>query len=180
MSPRQVIARAVVIAALGAVPLTACTQTDAGTPAPVNSPVPTTSSASTADPFHGLKACDLLAPITDPQGYAPAVPEDYESDNGCGALKHASGFLTVYLVPNEGVDGLQVTQGQLSTIQIAGRDARQLWGDGGPGSCMIGIAITPTARATVGYRNSPTDTGKACAFARSVAEQISAKLPRSR
>lgn len=164
--------------ATAAMVLPACTEESAGTPAsaPAGHQGP---SATPANVFAGLEACDLLRPITNAQGFEPPQPEDYESENGCGAEKPRYGGVSLYLVDKAGIADVKPTTrgGHLTDTQIGGRDARQLAGDGDEGACYIAISVTNTARATVGEVIGGT-TQQACQDTRAIAEQVAPKLPR--
>lgn len=158
-----------------------CTAEKQGTPAPSSRALSGTDQKSTdptKDVFANLKACDLLEPITTSQGFDQAEVKTYQSDNGCGASKPRYGSVSVYLVPNAGIADLKVDGGTKSSTTIDGREAVELKGNAGKGSCMIGISVTETSRATVsiGLSNSGTND-EACAAVKSMAEQIAPKLP---
>lgn len=180
---RPDILKRVALIALTATPLLlgGCMTENQGTPAPSSSSLSNTDQKSTEpakDVFADLKACDLLEPITTSQGFNPAEVKTYQSDNGCSASKPRYGTVSAYLVPNAGIADLKVDGGTKSPTTIDGREAVELKGNAGKGSCMIGVSVTETSRATVsiGLSNSGTDD-EACAAVKSIAEQIAPKLP---
>jgi hypothetical protein len=163
--------------------LTGCSTKEPGTPQESLSGLAPTSTAQqsathSAGIFDGLKACDLLAPITSVQGYDSPAPEDLESDNGCLAAKPRYGNVALYLVDKSGIGSLSTQQGIKTQTQVSGRDAVQLSGDGGKGSCFIGLAVTPDSRATVSLTLSSGTNDQACTDAKVIAEQIAPKLPK--
>ncbi|WP_410601880.1 DUF3558 family protein [Amycolatopsis sp. lyj-90] len=159
-----------------------CTTENRGSPTP-SSQAPSSENRPSSEPskdvFADLKACDLIEPITSAQGFDPVQVETYQSENGCGTSKSRYGSLSAYLVPNAGIADLKLNGGTKSPITIDGREAVEIKGNAGKGSCMIGISATPTSRMTVSIAmaNSGTDDD-ACAAVRPMAEQIAPKLPR--
>jgi hypothetical protein len=180
MTPTRSYAKPCIAAAL-IFGLTACTSESSGSP----SPAPETSSAalstgpsSTGGATINVKACDLLQSAISGQGFDTPQEESFESDNGCGARKSRYGIVTFYLVDNAGINDLDPGKGQDTLVQIAGRDGRQIAGDGREGTCMIGISITAKSRATVGTSLSNGTNEQACSDAKVIAEQIAPKLPK--
>lgn len=173
----------VVLLALMATPsfVVGCTTENRGSPTP-SSQAPSSDNGKSSEPskdvFADLKACDLLEPITSAQGFDPTEVETYQSDNGCGTSKARYGSVSAYLVPNAGIADLKVDGGTKSPTTIDGRDAVELKGNAGKGSCMIGISVTATSRATVSIAMSSSENDEACAAVRPMAEQIAPKLPR--
>lgn len=137
-----------------------------------------TSNSSNEPIFAGLEACDLLSTAIAGKEFDPPAKETYQSDNGCGAQKPRYGFITTYLVDKAGISDLKAEQGTLKQISIGNRDAVEIAGDGGDGNCVIGIAVTSAARATVGLSLSSGTNEQACSDAKAIAEQIAPKLPR--
>ncbi|WP_410656847.1 DUF3558 family protein [Amycolatopsis sp. lyj-112] len=160
--------------------LTACANESNGNPTPAMSSTPSNrqeNGAPTKDAFAGLDACELLREATASLGYEEYKPETLESDNGCRAKKSGYGNVGSYLVDKEGIDGVAASQGTKTTTQIGGRDAVQLSGDAGRGSCYVGIAITKTTRVSVGVTLSDGTDEQACTDTKVIAEQLAPKLP---
>lgn len=128
--------------------------------------------------FAGLRACDLLSPITSAQGFRDATEVTYESDNGCQTLKPRYGSVSAYLVDNAGIDQYNTNEGTQSPTTISGRAAVEISGFGGSTSaCLIGISVTATARASVSLTLSSGTNEQACSEVRPIAEKIAAQLP---
>ncbi|MFC9255517.1 DUF3558 family protein [Amycolatopsis thailandensis] len=155
-----------------------CSSEKPGVPSPASSaPQTAASSTENQDVFAGLDACALLREATASLSYEEYNPETLESDNGCRAKKTDYGNVGSYLVDKEGIDGVSTSQGTKTTIQIGGRDAVQLSGDGGRGTCYIGIAVTKNTRASVGVTLVDGTNEQACADTKVIAEQLAPKLP---
>ncbi|WP_409495739.1 DUF3558 family protein [Amycolatopsis sp. cmx-11-12] len=167
-----------VIASISA--LAACATQSNGSPASMTSPTSRGQQANSAPDkgaFDGLKACDLLEPITSEKGFGPAAPETYQSDNGCRANKPRYGTATTYLVENAGISDLKSDGGQSTETSVAGKKAVEIAGGGGKGNCLIGISVTESSRATVSVTLSSGTNEQSCADAKAIAEQIAPKLP---
>lgn len=160
--------------------LAACaTNSNGGTPQPVQSSAQqpgSTSSGSPQEPFGDLKACDLFQPVTDAQGFDAPKEVKFESDNGCQARKPSVGTASMYLV-DAGIDQLNTPEGTKSQGAVAGKDAVIISGFSGSSSCLIGISVTSKARATVSMTLSSGSNEQACESAKSIAEAVAPKLP---
>ncbi|MFI6301160.1 DUF3558 family protein [Amycolatopsis thailandensis] len=164
---------------VGALLLTSCTNSNGGTPQPVQSSTQSAGSTTSNSPegtFSDLKACDLFQPVTEAQGFEAPKEVKFESDNGCQARKSGVGTASMYLV-NAGIDKLEDLGGTRSTANIAGKDSVVIAGAGGSSSCFIGMAVGANARATVSMTLASGSNEEACASAKSIAEQIAPKLP---
>ncbi|ONF66996.1 DUF3558 family protein [Amycolatopsis keratiniphila] len=174
--------RSAAIPAILAITLTSsgCSPEKAGTPSPAPTSTSTASSPQTASPekiFGDLKACTLLEPVTTSKGFSKPTEEDYESDNGCQAQKSEYGVISTYLVDEAGLDELTPGRGTKTATQIAGRDAVEIPGSGGTHTCMVGVAVGPKARMTVGTTLVKGSNEEACASSREVAGLLAPKLP---
>lgn len=170
---------AATIAATG-LTLLACAGENPGTPTPAPTTAATNPQSSPSQNtaiFGALKACDLLSPITDAQGFQPAEKVTYESDNGCDARKPRYGGVSTYLVDNAGIDQYK-SEGTRTEIKLSGRDAVEISGFGGSTSaCLIGISVAPKARVSIGLTLSSGTNEQACTDVRPIAEKIAAQLP---
>ncbi|WP_191256119.1 DUF3558 family protein [Amycolatopsis oliviviridis] len=135
-------------------------------------------SSENKEVFADLDSCEMLRDVTRTLAYEGYKPETLESDNGCRATKARYGNVSLYFVGNEGIGKLNPSQGTKTTVQIGGREAVQFSGDGGRGSCYIGIAVTPNARASVTLTLSDGSNEQSCADGMVVAEAVAPKLPR--
>ncbi|OXM50531.1 hypothetical protein CFP71_27480 [Amycolatopsis thailandensis] len=174
--------RSVAIPAILAIAFTSsgCSPEKTGTPSPGSTSASAGSSPQTTPSgkiFGDLKACALLEPVTTPKGFSKPTEEDYESDNGCQAQKSEYGVISTYLVDKAGIDELTPGRGTKVPTQIAGREAVEIPGSGGTYTCMIGVAVGPKARMTVGTTLLKGSNEEACASSKEVAEQLASKLP---
>lgn len=157
-----------------------CSTEKPGTPTPAPSaPQTTTPDNEQKEVFANLDSCEILREVTASLAYEEYKPETLESDNGCRAKKARYGNVSLYFVGNEGIDKLTTSQGTKTTIQVDGRDAVQLSGDGGRGNCYIGIAVTNSARASVALTLSDGTNEQSCTDAMVVAEAVAPKLPKN-
>lgn len=180
--PMKINVRSAVIPAIITIALTSsgCSPEKAGTPTPGSTSASATSSSGTApsgNVFGDLKACALLEPVTTQKGFAKPTEENYESDNGCQAQKSEYGVISTYLVDEAGIDDLTPGRGTKVPTQVAGRDAVEIPGSGGTYTCMVGVAVGPKARMTVGTTLLKGSNEEACASSKEVAEQLAPKLP---
>lgn len=161
--------------------LVACSEMKPGTPSPVPTSPAGPVQGSTKDPvqiFGQVKACDLLSPITSAQGFQAAQEVKYESDNGCQTLKRRYGSVSMYLVDNAGIDQYDKDEGTQHPTTVSGRDAIEISGFGGSTSaCLIGVSVTPRARASVSLTLTSGTNEQACTDVRPIAEKIAAQLP---
>ncbi|RSN37234.1 hypothetical protein DMC61_04040 [Amycolatopsis sp. WAC 04169] len=162
---------------------TACSSEKPGTATPIpTSPGPSTATSSGTDPadvFKDLKACDLLEPTTAAKGFEPPKVETYESDNGCGTAKRGYASVSIYLVPEAGIDKLSPGQGTKVPSKLNGREAVEIPGDAGTDACTVAVAVGPNARMTASTTLEQTGTNEeACALSREIAEAAEPKLPR--
>ncbi|RSN58523.1 hypothetical protein DMH01_20935 [Amycolatopsis sp. WAC 04182] len=140
---------------------------------------PVQSANRSGDVFGSLKACDLLEPTTTAKGFEPPKVETYESDNGCGTAKRGYASVSIYLVPEAGIDKLSPGQGTKVPAKVNGRDAVEIPGDAGTDACTVAIAVGPDARMTASTTLEQTGTNEeACALSREIAEAAEPKLPR--
>ncbi|WP_144023985.1 hypothetical protein [Amycolatopsis keratiniphila] len=135
-------------------------------------------STQPTDVFKDLKACDLLEPTTTPKSFDPPVVETYESDNGCATRKQGFGSVSIYLVPEAGIDQLSAGQGTKIPTKFGSRDAVEIPGDAGTQACTVAIAVTPSARLTASTSLNKGTNEEACALSREIAEAAEPKLPR--
>ncbi|WP_125678980.1 hypothetical protein [Amycolatopsis sp. WAC 04182] len=163
------------IAAL-AVVTSACSSELPGSPVPRAAAVK--SSTQPADVFRNLKACDLLEPTTTTKDFDPPAEETYESDNGCGTRKYGFGSVTLYLVPEAGIDQLSPGQGTKIPTKVGEREAVEIPGDAGKQACTVAIAVTPNARMTASTGLNKGTNEEACALSREIATAAEPKLPR--
>ncbi|MEU8416753.1 hypothetical protein AB0C24_28525 [Amycolatopsis japonica] len=156
-----------------------CSHDRPGSPSPLatSSALSTSQTANSKGIFGDLRACGLLEPVTTAKGFAKPTEEDYESDNGCQAQKSEYGVISAYLVDEAGIDELSVGRGAKVSTQVAGRDAVEIPGSGGSYTCMVGVAVGPQARLTVGTTLVKGSNEEACVSSREVAEQLASKLP---
>ncbi|WP_081736569.1 DUF3558 family protein [Amycolatopsis orientalis] len=170
---------ALVPAAL-ALTLSACSSEKPGNAMTATNPTPppSTQGNGTANVFGDLKACDLLEPITTPKGFDPPVVETAESDNGCAAQKRRYASVSIYLVPEAGIDQLSAGQGTKIPTKVGGREAVEIPGDSGTEACTVAIAVTPNARMTASTSLNEGTNEEACALARELAVAAEPKLPR--
>lgn len=170
---------AALIASLAVVALaTACESEDPriGPTPPLTTAAP--SSATDAGPvFTGMKACDVLAAAI--EGTKLGVPKESKLSGPNGCLTEAAlyGTAALDLSDEKRFDDLAVDQGQISTIAVAGRDARLLKGNGGKGTCQISMAAGPNSRALVMLTIS--DTEQSCRDLQPIAERVAEQLPAS-
>ncbi|MFE6609658.1 hypothetical protein [Amycolatopsis sp. NPDC057786] len=136
------------------------------------------SSTQSADVFGELQACDLLEPTTTAKGFDPPAKETYESDNGCGTRKYGFGSVTLYLVPEAGIEQLSAGQGTKIPTKVGERDAVEIPGDAGKQACTVAIAVTPNARMTASTGLNKGTNEEACALSREMATAAEPKLPR--
>ncbi|WP_073846138.1 DUF3558 family protein [Amycolatopsis sp. CB00013] len=165
------------------VTVTACSSETPGTATPVpTSSNPTTAISSDAAPaniFGALKACDLLEPTTTAKGFESPRVETYESDNGCRTAKRGYASVSIYLVPEAGIDKLSPGQGTKVPSKLNGREAVEIPGDAGTDACTVAVAVGPNARMTASTTLEQTGTNEeACALSREIAEAAEPKLPR--
>ncbi|HET6287231.1 MAG TPA: hypothetical protein VFG15_10795 [Amycolatopsis sp.] len=139
----------------------------------------TKSSTQSADVFRDLSACDLLEPTTTSKGFHPPVVETYESDNGCATRRQGFGSVSLYLVPEAGIDQLSAGQGTKIPTKVGERDAVEIPGDAGKQACTVAIAVTPNARMTASTGLNKGTNEEACALSREIATAAEPKLPRS-
>ncbi|MDQ0376347.1 DUF3558 domain-containing protein [Amycolatopsis thermophila] len=159
-----------------AVAATACTSRVAGTasPAPSAGPSP---SATYADVFAGLNACQVLDQLTAGQGFNPG--ENKSRRNECGATKPDFGAYGLALDPVQGLrEFAETTEGVVET-SVNGRAALQA-----PiplGGCAIVIEVGEHARAMVQVSliSGPRDP-QACVDAQALAEKLEPLLPKVR
>ncbi|MGW5700421.1 DUF3558 family protein [Amycolatopsis japonica] len=167
--------------ALCGLTLVACSEKSPGTASPA--PTASTGSSQTsandqAGIFDGLKACDILSPITSAQGFEDPKEVKYESDNGCQTLKRRYGSVSAYLVDNAGINQYNKNEGTQSPTTISGRDAVEISGFGGSTSaCLIGISVTSKARASISLTLTSGTNEQACTDVRPIAEKVAAQLP---
>ncbi|MFI7117897.1 DUF3558 family protein [Amycolatopsis sp. NPDC049868] len=169
------------LSTLLAVGLSSCSTEKPGnaTPAPTQpNSTSATKSEAPADVFGELKACDLLEPTTTAKGFASPAEETYESDNGCGARKQGFGFVSLYLVPEAGIDQLSPGQGTKIPTKVGEREAVEIPGDAGKQACTVAIAVTPNARLTASTGLNKGTNEEACALSREIATAAEPKLPR--
>lgn len=137
------------------------------------------SSTRSADVFRNLNACDLLEPTTTTKGLESPKEETYESDNGCGTAKRGYASVSIYLVPNAGIDKLSPGQGTKVPAKVNGRDAVEIPGDAGTDACTVAVAVGPNVRMTASTTLEQTGTNEeACALSREIATAAEPKLPR--
>ncbi|WP_410648674.1 hypothetical protein [Amycolatopsis sp. cmx-4-54] len=127
------------------------------------------SSTQPIDVFRNLKACDVLEPTTTAKAFDPPAEEIYESDNGCGTRKYGFGSVTLYLVPEAGIDQLSPGQGTKVPTKVGEREAVEIPGDAGKQACTVAIAVTGLNKGT---------NEEACALSREIATAAEPKLPR--
>ncbi|WP_414943165.1 DUF3558 family protein [Amycolatopsis sp. cmx-11-32] len=164
-----------------ALTVSACSSEEPGNATPVTSPTPPPSSSQGNGPeniFGDLKACDLLAPTTTPKGFDPPVVETAESDNGCAAQKRRYASVSIYLVPEAGIDQLSPGQGTKIPTKVGDREAVEIPGDSGTEACTVAIAVTPNARMTASTSLNEGTNAEACALSREIATAAEPKLPR--
>lgn len=171
------------VLAAALITISACSSKTPGTATPVpgsaSPPATTSSSADPANVFSDLKACDLLEPTTTAKGFESPTVETYESDNGCGTAKRGYASVSVYLVPNAGIDKLSPGQGTKVPAKVNGRDAVEIPGDAGTDACTVAVAVGPNARMTASTTLEQTGTNEeACALSREIATAAEPKLPR--
>ncbi|MEU8416758.1 DUF3558 family protein [Amycolatopsis japonica] len=136
------------------------------------------SSTQPTDVFKDLKACDLLEPTTAAKGFDPPVVETYESDNGCATRKQGFGSVSIYLVPEAGIDQLSAGQGTKIPTKVGSRDAVEIPGDAGTQACTVAIAVTPSSRLTASTSLNKGTNEEACALSREIATAAEPKLPK--
>ncbi|UMP02452.1 DUF3558 domain-containing protein [Amycolatopsis sp. EV170708-02-1] len=137
-------------------------------------------STQPTDVFKDLSACGLLEPTTAVKGFEPPKVETYESDNGCGTAKRGYASVSIYLVPEAGIDQLSPGQGTKVPSNLNGRDAVEIPGDAGTDACTVAVAVGPNARMTASTTLERNGTNEeACALSREIAEAAEPKLPRS-
>ncbi|RSN35669.1 hypothetical protein DL990_05650 [Amycolatopsis sp. WAC 01416] len=163
--------------------VTACSSETPGTATPApKSPNPSTATSSGNDPadtFGDLKACDLLEPTTAAKGFESPRVETYESDNGCRTAKRGYASVSIYLVPDAGIDKLSPGQGTKVPTKLNGRDAVEIPGDAGTDACTVAVAVGPGARMTASTTLEQTGTNEeACALSREIATAAEPKLPK--
>lgn len=147
--------------------------------ASVSNAAPVQSTSRPGDLFGSLKACDLLEPTTTAKGFEPPKVETYESDNGCRTAKRGYASVSIYLVPEAGIDKLSPGQGTKVPAKVNGRDAVEIPGDAGTDACTVAIAVGPDARMTASTTLEQTGTNEeACALSREIATAAEPKLPR--
>ncbi|WP_410648673.1 DUF3558 family protein [Amycolatopsis sp. cmx-4-54] len=171
---------AILIPAL-AFTITACSSEKPGNATPATSPITSPSSShgnGSENVFGDLKACDLLEPTTTSKGFDPPVVETAESDNGCAAQKRRYASVSIYLVPEAGIDQLSPGQGTKIPTKVGGREAVEIPGDSGTEACTVAIAVTPNARMTASTSLNEGTNEEACALARELAVAAEPKLPR--
>ncbi|MGY6656690.1 DUF3558 family protein [Amycolatopsis sp. TRM77291] len=162
---------------------TACSSEKPGTATPApTSPNPSSAPTSGTDPadiFGTLKACDLLEPTTAAKGFESPKVETYESDNGCGTAKRGYASVSIYLVPEAGIDKLSPGQGTKVPSNVNGREAVEIPGDAGTDACTVAVAVGPNARMTASTTLERTATNEeACALSREIATAAEPKLPK--
>ncbi|MEU3768935.1 hypothetical protein AB0E55_28110 [Amycolatopsis keratiniphila] len=137
------------------------------------------SSTQPTDVLKDLKACDLLEPTTAAKGFESPRVETYESDNGCRTAKRGYASVSIYLVPEAGIDKLSPGQGTKVPSKLNGREAVEIPGDAGTDACTVAVAVGPNARMTASTTLEQTGTNEeACALSREIAEAAEPKLPR--
>jgi hypothetical protein len=163
--------------------LTGCSSTTPGSAMPaVTGPASSSpsSSAASGSVFGTLQACDVLGPITNALGFNPGKRTTNGGPNGCIADKARYGAISLSLDDGRTINDLVVGQGQVSTTQVAGRDARILTGSLGPTDtdCDIAVAVGSHARALMGLSlTGSTGTEQTCTVLKPLAEQMMQKLP---
>ncbi|KFU80589.1 Protein of unknown function [Amycolatopsis lurida] len=160
--------------------LSGCSQEKPGNavPGPSSAAPSSSQSGNPANVFGDLKACELLEPTTTPKGFAAPEIERYESDNGCAAQKRGYASVSIYLVPEAGIDQLSPGQGTKVPTKVGGREAVEIPGDSGTEACTVAIAVTPTARMTASTSLNEGTNEEACALARELAIAAEPKLPK--
>ncbi|WP_081736568.1 DUF3558 family protein [Amycolatopsis orientalis] len=136
------------------------------------------SSTRSADVFRNLNACDLLEPTTTAKGFESPKEETYESDNGCAARKQGYGSVSIYIVPEAGIDQLSPGQGTKIPTKVGSREAVEIPGDAGKQACTVAIAVTAGSRLTASTSLNKGTNEEACALSREIATAAEPKLPR--
>lgn len=177
----------VLVAAVAVLGLAAgCTTTNPGSPAPTSGSDPgdgSGSASSTAqavpdDWWHNANACNLLDQATATQlGYPqPGQTQGGETYN-C-QWTASDGSVIGIVLQGQSYDSLQVDNGQLSSLTIAGRPAKQDAQPGGdPHGCEIGLLATTGSNAFIDVDTLNTTATQACQTAQAVANAIAPKLP---
>lgn len=161
------------------VPLTACSNTSAGTPQPALSTVLTTGKSSgPSSVFGSLKACPVLDKALEGQGFTAGEVDTVGGDNGCKADKVHSTSVGFVLQPTTGIGDLnadpsKIHDGNINSHQaVEVRDAL-----GSKGDCMIIIKVTETARASIVISLTGGTTQEACDVANGIAHKVEPQLP---
>lgn len=182
----------VVVAALLAVPLVACSSQDPGIPRASDNTTTTreTGSSTTSkgkpttanvpSPLGNIDPCDLLSDSDRTTlGVAPGEPKKFAGARGCDWMKSADFGISIGLDHDLGLKDGNYQGGTPTPITIGKHEATKLENmGGGEGGCSIFIGITESSSVHIAATASGrSDTPKACAKALAVAQIIDPKLP---
>ncbi|RSM75304.1 hypothetical protein DL991_28315 [Amycolatopsis sp. WAC 01375] len=101
-----------------------------------------------------------------------------KSDNGCASQKHGFGSVSIYLVPEAGIDQLSPGQGSKIPTRVGSREAVEIPGDAGKQACTVAIAVTKGSRMTASTSLNKGTNEEACALSREIATAAEPELPR--
>ncbi|WP_447006569.1 DUF3558 domain-containing protein [Saccharothrix isguenensis] len=165
--------------------ITACSDDQGGTPTPQTlSAASTTSSGPKVSDTKlvGIKACDLLTSgeAKEVGLTSPGEAGQVAGTSSCDWTVSGNGGLLVSILPDQGIDALNIEQDKASPIEVGKYDATQIPAPrGGKAGCEVFIQVTDssTVEVTANLKASSTDTDAACERATKAAELIAPKLP---
>lgn len=168
-----------------ALAISACSDDQVGTP--TAQPLATSSTAGSSPKadgpkLAGIKPCDLL---TSGDAQALGLTDPGEADqvagtSSCDWSVSGNGGLLVSVLPEQGIDALNIEQDKASPIKAGKYKATQVAAPrGGKAGCEVFIQVTDssTVEVTANLKASSTDTAAACERATKAAELIAPKLP---
>lgn len=158
--------------------LAGCSTDGQAKPAPSVPPVSSAaaSSSAQADPFAGMKACDVLNQVLQGTGMPPGEPERYGGDNGCQSNKPQEAAISLYLVPDRNYDDLNDSLETQHRGDVSGRPSIMIKGQQ-RGGCDISMQVAGGSRAIIGVMRSVGTTEQACQMVEELAAKIDPLLP---
>jgi hypothetical protein len=175
------------LTAIGAIAfiISACSSTVGGeaTPNPttggsVGSTAPSTS-ASTANPFEGMKPCALLDQVLAGQGYPAAHPSTADAKQSCASDKPGDSTVGLALQNGQLFDQNISNPGKAVTGSVNDRPAVQEREPiGAAGQCSVTMEVKPGSRALVSLSGGKT-TDEACDRINAIATKLEPLLPKN-
>lgn len=167
--------RRVVPVAAAALLAAGCTSSVSGAPAPETSSSAATS-ASAANVFGRMDACQVLDQLLSGQGFDPG--KRYSKRNECHAQKFDFAVYSMALDPVQGLDEYKTQNPTATPTTVNGRNAMQV--TPGEGMCEFALEVSQHARALATVTMAQAQqSAQACPLAQQYAERLEPLLPKS-